>query len=68
MKYTVGADGKPKDIAPNCTPAAYNDTDRSKRSRKMEFKPGHKDGKPTDWPGMSMPIKLGAEEEELRLS
>ncbi|MEQ1784243.1 MAG: hypothetical protein ABMA14_23050 [Hyphomonadaceae bacterium] len=59
VKYTVGADGKPKDIAPNCTPAGYNEPIAAAIA-KMEFKPGLKAGAPTDWPGMSMPIKLAA--------
>ncbi len=59
VKYTVGADGKPKDIAPNCTPDGYNGP-ISEAIAKMTFKPGLKGGAPTDWPGMSMPIKLSA--------
>jgi len=57
VRYTVGADGKPKDIQPNCTPEAYNEKVAEAIS-KMEFKPGQKGGAPTDWPGMSMPLKL----------
>jgi hypothetical protein len=56
-KYTVGADGKPKDIQPNCTPAAYNAPILAAIA-KMTFTPGQKGGQPTDWPGMSMPLKL----------
>lgn len=55
IKYTVGADGKPKDIQPNCTPEVYNAPITAAVS-KMEFKPGLKDGAPTEWPGMSMPL------------
>lgn len=57
VKYTVGADGKPKDIQPNCTPAAYNDK-IIEAVGKMEFAPGEKGGQPTEWPGMAMPLKL----------
>lgn len=57
VKYTVGADGKPKDIQPNCTPEEYN-THIIEAMSSMEFKPGLKGGAPTDWPGMSMPLKL----------
>jgi len=57
VKYTVGADGKPKDIQPNCTPAEYNDKILAAVG-KMEFAPGQKGGQPTDWPGLSMPLKL----------
>ena len=56
-KYTVGADGKPKDIVPNCEPAAYNDK-IIEAMKKMVFEPGQKDGKPTEWPGLSTPITL----------
>lgn len=56
-KYTVGADGAPKDIVPNCTPAEYDEL-ISKAISKMKFTPGEKDGAPTDWPGLSMPLKL----------
>jgi hypothetical protein len=57
VKFTVGADGKPKDITPNCTPDAYNQL-VIEAMAKMKFTPGQKGGAPTDWPGMSMPIKL----------
>ncbi len=56
-KFTVGADGKPKDITPNCTPDAYNPL-IIEAMGKMKFTPGQKAGQPTDWPGMSMPMKL----------
>ena len=59
VKYTVGADGVPKDIVTNCTPADY-DPLIAAAIAKMEFKPGLKGGAPTDWPGMSMPVKLSA--------
>lgn len=57
VKYTVGADGKPKDIVPNCDPAEYDEMVKQAMS-KMVFEPGLKDGKPTDWPGLSTPINL----------
>jgi hypothetical protein len=57
IKYTVGADGKPKDIQPNCEPTNYNEAITAAIG-KMKFKPGEKGGAPTDWPGMSMPLKL----------
>ena len=59
VRYTVGADGAPKDIVPNCTPEDYN-AKISEIVAKMEFAPGQKGGAPTDWPGMSMPLKLAA--------
>lgn len=59
--YTVGADGKPKDIVPNCTPEAFNEGVTAAIA-KMKFIPGQKDGQPTDWPGMSMPLKLAKPE------
>lgn len=64
VKYTVGADGKPTDIAPNCTPEMYNDLITAAVA-KMTFKPGLKGGAPTIWPGMSMPVKLSAPVKKL---
>lgn len=61
VKFTVGADGKPKDIAPNCTPADY-DEPISAAIAEMEFTPAQKGGQPTDWPGMAMPLKLAKPE------
>ena len=57
VKYTVGADGAPKDIVPNCTVSAL-DSHIAEAVARMKFEPGEKDGKPTDWPGMSMPMNL----------
>jgi hypothetical protein len=59
LRYTVGADGSPKDIAPNCTPEDYN-AKITEIVAKMVFVPGQKGGAPTDWPGMAMPLKLSA--------
>lgn len=57
VKFTVGADGKPKNIEPNCTPDAFN-AKVAEAIAKMEYNPGLKGGQPTEWPGMSMPLKL----------
>lgn len=57
VKFTVGADGKPKDVIPTCDPPAY-DPLITEAMKTMEFDPGLKGGQPTDWPGMSMPINL----------
>lgn len=57
VKFTVGADGKPKDIVPTCDPAAY-DEHIAAAMKNMEFEPGLKGGQPTDWPGMNMPVNL----------
>lgn len=57
VKFTVGANGKPKDIQPNCTPAAYNDKIIAAMGR-MSYTPAQKGGQATDWPGLSMPLKL----------
>lgn len=57
VKYTVGANGRAKDIQPNCTPEGYNDLITAAMAR-MVFTPAQKDGAATDWPGMNMPIKL----------
>lgn len=56
--FTIGADGKPKDIVPNCTPQALNPA-ILEAIKKMEYTPGQKGGQPTDWPGMQMPMNLG---------
>lgn len=57
VKYTIGADGVPKDIAPNCTEPALN-PHIAEAVAKMKYEPGLKGGQPTDWPGMSMPMNL----------
>ncbi len=61
IKFTVGADGVPKDIVPGCTPSEY-DTYIVEAMKKMKFSPGLKGGQPTDWPGVSSPIKLAKQE------
>lgn len=55
--YTVAADGKTKDIQPNCTPEAFNPL-ILEAIKKMTFKPGEKAGKAIDWPGMQTPMNL----------
>ncbi len=57
VKFTVGANGKPKDVQPDCNPADYDPLIVEAVS-KMSFTPAQKDGVNTDWPGISMPIKL----------
>jgi hypothetical protein len=57
VTYTVGADGKPKDIQPNCSTPAFN-PGIAEAVGKMQFQPGQKGGQPTDWPGMTMPMNL----------
>ncbi len=57
VKFTVAADGKPKDVQPNCQPPEYNPL-IIEAIGKMTFTPGQKGGAPTDWPGISMPLKL----------
>ena len=57
VKFTVGADGKPKDIVPDCTPPAF-DSRISDAVKKMKYEPGQKGGKPVDWPNMTMPLNL----------
>ncbi|RYY94992.1 MAG: hypothetical protein EON61_23085 [Alphaproteobacteria bacterium] len=57
MKFTVGADGKAKDVAPNCEPAAFNDY-IAEAAKQMKFEPGQKGGQPTEWPGLSTTVKL----------
>jgi hypothetical protein len=57
VSFTVGADGKPKDVKPGCTPAKY-DKLIGEAVAKMRFQPGQKAGQPIDWPGISMPLNL----------
>jgi hypothetical protein len=57
VKFTVGANGSPKDIVPNCTEAALN-SHIVEAVAKMKYEPGQKGGQPTDWPGLSMPMNL----------
>jgi hypothetical protein len=57
VKYTVGADGVPKDIQPNCSEEALNKHIAEAVAR-MKYEPGQKGGQPVDWPGMSMPMNL----------
>jgi hypothetical protein len=60
VTLTVAADGKPKDIQPNCTPDKYNKP-IGEAVAKMRFEPGQKGGKAVDWPGYSYPLNLSAE-------
>jgi hypothetical protein len=55
--YTVAADGKPKDIQPNCTPDKYNKL-ISEAIGRMRYTPGQKNGQAVDWPGVEMPLTL----------
>ncbi|MEZ5936920.1 MAG: hypothetical protein R3C52_01720 [Hyphomonadaceae bacterium] len=55
--FTVGVDGKPKDIHPNCDPAKL-DKQIEKAIERMEYEPGMKDGKPVEWPDVKQPMNL----------
>jgi hypothetical protein len=57
LKFTVGADGVPKDIQPNCTVEAANPA-LIEAISKMKYTPAEKGGQPTDWPGISMPVSI----------
>lgn len=57
VTLTVGADGKPKDIAPNCTPSDINSR-INEAVKKMTFQPGLKGGQPVDWPNFQMPMNF----------
>lgn len=63
LKFTVGADGAPKDIQPNCTVEAANEP-LIAAVQKMKYTPGEKGGQPTDWPGISMPVSVAAAEKK----
>jgi hypothetical protein len=60
LKFVVGADGIPKDIAPNCTVESAN-VALIDAVKKMKYTPGEKGGQPTDWPGISMPVSIAKE-------
>ena len=55
--FTVGVNGKPKDIEPNCTPSAY-DRYVSDIIEDMEYEPGMREGAAVEWTGMTMPLKM----------
>jgi hypothetical protein len=57
VTLTVGADGKPKNIQPNCTPDAYNGP-ITKAVEKVRYQPVMKDGKAVELPGVKLPINL----------
>ena len=59
LKFTVGADGVPKDIQPNCTVESANEP-LVQAVQKMKYTPAEKGGQPTDWPGISMPVSIAA--------
>ena len=59
LKFTVGADGVPKDIQPNCTVEAANPP-LIEAVAKMKYTPAEKGGVATDWPGISMPVSTAA--------
>jgi hypothetical protein len=56
--YTVGVDGKPKDIVPNCTLPELNDAIKAAVA-KMEYTPATRDGKPVDFPNVEQSFKFG---------
>ena len=57
LNFTVGADGNPKDIKPNCEPRELNPRIND-AVKKMKYTPGEKGGKPVDWPNMTIPLNL----------
>lgn len=61
VTFTVGTDGVPKDIKPNCEPRELNPriTDAVK---KMRYTPGQKGGAPVEWPNMALPLSLANNE------
>jgi hypothetical protein len=59
--FTVGADGVPKDIVPNCSDTSANLPLISAVSR-MQYTPAQKGGVPTDWPGLQMPVGIKKKE------
>ena len=59
VTLTVGVDGKPKDIKPNCTPTDLNSR-INEAAKKMTFQPGLKGGQPIEWPNFTMPLTFAA--------
>ena len=57
MSYTVGVDGKPKNIVPNCTPAKF-DRYMKEAIEHMHFTPGEKGGKQVDWDVSNQVVNL----------
>lgn len=57
VTLTVGTDGKPKNIAPNCTPSDVNSR-ITEAVKKMTFHPGLKGGQPVEWPNMVIPMNF----------
>jgi hypothetical protein len=55
--FTVGLDGKPKDIVPNCNPSAYNQLVKN-IIEEMVYTPGRRGGQPVEWPNVTMPLTL----------
>ena len=53
--FTVAADGRPKDIVTNCEPPTL-DPGVAAAIGKMQYTPAEKGGKPTEWPGMQLPM------------
>ena len=53
--FTVGIDGKPRNVTTNCKPAAL-DPFIAKILGKVQYTPAEKEGRPTDWPGISMTL------------
>ena len=56
---TVGVDGKPTDIKPNCDPKAY-DAPIMKILSELVYTPAMANGKPVETPNRSYPLNLGA--------
>jgi len=57
VTLTVGADGKPKNISPNCTPSDVNSR-IAEAVKKMTFQPGLKGGQPVEWPNLTIPMSF----------
>lgn len=56
VTLTVGLDGKPKDIKPNCTPAKY-DSMIADAVKKMVYQPAEKDGQQVE-ASVTIPLSL----------
>ena len=57
IKLNVAANGKAKDVAPNCNPSDY-DQHVKPLVEKLQFEPGMSEDKAVDWPNFEMQITL----------
>ena len=57
MSYTIGVDGKARNIVPNCTPPKFNSY-MKEAVEHMRFTPGERGGKQVDWDVSNQVVNL----------